>query len=261
MTPSWNCDHLRRPRIRTTYHPSSVARDILDKMLAQIPNHPPPSYLDRDPDVVSLRSAAPSYTSSIPPAYTQASTAAAASAATVASASHQHQQRRLAAYTSLIPPGSSAADVATAGADPIPAHHHAYTVASWPSLSNQSQSRAYLNVAARRARRAQEQAAGTDVRRAVRLLEGCSLSGSGSSSSAGGSGGSGSATPAEEAALHTESRAWDFFTAQISDWDRREVSWRAFRARHQSVVNGGRGGRPKDKGKPRARWGLYGRLG
>lgn len=232
-------------------------------MLAQIPNHPPPSYLDRDPDVVSLRSAAPSYTSSIPPTYTQASTAAAASADTVASASHQHQhqqRRRLAAYTSLIPPGSSAADVATAGADPIPAHHHAYTVASWPSLSNQSQSRAYLNVAARRARRAQEQAAGTDVRRVVRLLEDYSLGGS-SSSSAGDSGESDPATPAEEAALHTESRAWDFFTAQISDWDRREVSWRAFRARHQSVLNGGRGGHPKDKGKPRVRWGLYGRLG
>jgi hypothetical protein len=181
--------------------------------MPQIPDHPPPSYLDQDPDIVSLRSAAPSYTSSVPPTYTPRT------------------------YTSLIPPSASTATF------PIPTHH-TYNVASWPSLSNQSQSQAYLNVAARRARRAAEEA---EVREVRRVLGGES-SGGGSSSAAG---------AAEGEALEEESRAWDFFTRQISDWEQREVSWKAFRASHERARSGKKG---KGKGK-KGIWGLYGRLG
>jgi len=185
------------------------------------PDHTPPSYLDRDTDLVSLRSAAPSYTSSLPPAYAPRT------------------------YTSLIPANNNSRP------DLIPAHH-AYNVASWPSLSNQSQSRAYLNVAARRARRAQEDAQAEieadAVRRALRMGDGPDASASRVRPDA----------MVEETglgfedALRMESKSWDFFTAQMSDWEHRQVSWKAFKARHEK-------GKGKGKGKA-SRWGFYGRL-
>jgi hypothetical protein len=181
----------------------------------------PPSYVDRDVDVISLRSTAPSYTSSLPPVYTPRT------------------------YTSLIPPTSTP--------EPIPGHH-SFSVASWPSLSNQSQSRAYLNVAARRARRAQEEAQAEDVRRALRIGESNlanvteEAAGEGSSSGPGGF----------EEELRRESRAWDFFTAQISDWEQRQVSWKAFKAKYDRET-GKKQGKAKTKG--RRKWGFYGRLG
>ncbi|KAI5840914.1 hypothetical protein BZA05DRAFT_413728 [Tricharina praecox] len=204
----------------TTFHPHH-------------PEHAPPSYLDRDTDLVSLRSAAPSYTSSLPPTYSPRT------------------------YTSLIPAHMSSTP------ELIPAHH-AYNVASWPSLSNQSQSRAYLNVAARRARRAQEEAqAGIEadaVRRALRM-------GMGQGSAAGASRARLDAMLEEEGdavgfedALRMESRSWDFFTAQMSDWEHRQVSWKAFKARHEKGSGSANGKGKKGKGKA-SRWGFYGRLG
>jgi len=173
----------------------------------------PPPY--RDTDVASLRSAAPSYTSSLPPTYTP---------------------RR---YSSLLPPAAGGPSTSTPSLMPA---HHTYTVASWPSLSNQSQSRAFLNVAARRARRAQEEEAGVvrhdpspppppppPARRPETREE-------------------------TEAALRMESRSWDFFTAQMTDWQKRQVSWNAFKARYESRKNA----RKAAKGR---RWGFYGRLG
>ncbi|KAA8910586.1 hypothetical protein FN846DRAFT_888266 [Sphaerosporella brunnea] len=198
----------------------------------------PPSYIDRDTDVASLRSAAPSYTSSLPPTYTP---------------------RAARTYTSLIPPSPVP--------DPIPVHH-SFSVASWPSLSNQSQSRAYLNVAARRARRAQEAAQAEQhaetLRRALRLGGGASTTALGrlqeDDTGEGGSGSGGSGTgPAPsgfEEELRRESRAWDFFTAQINDWEQRQVSWQAFKARYERA-----NGKKKSKGKGRSRWGFYGRFG
>ncbi|KAI5812025.1 hypothetical protein BZA77DRAFT_286923 [Pyronema omphalodes] len=175
------------------------------------PDYPPPSYLDIDPDLVSLRSAAPSYTSSIPPMYTPRRT-----------------------YTSLIPPSSQPSPVPT---------HHAFNVASWPSLTNQGQSRAYLNVAARRARRAMEEAEAEVGPSTISLAL---------------------QEEAQEVdvhqdfdtALRMESRAWDFFTKQMHDWEQREVSWKAFKAKHERALGKAKG---KGKGK-KIRWGFYGRL-
>jgi hypothetical protein len=196
----------------------------------------PPSYIPRDsldPDDVSLHSVAPSYTSSLPPTYTAPTAVAAAAAAAVAAPRH--------AYTSLIPSTCSP-----------PASHHAYNVASWPSLSNHSQSRAYLNVAARRAQRAQEAEREEEVRRALRISTQF-FSGEGGSSS--GAPAAGMDSEDREAALNMEGRAWDFFTTQISDWEQREVSWRSFQERV------GAGSAQRKKKKKAGRWGLYGRLG
>ncbi|KAI5792631.1 hypothetical protein FPQ18DRAFT_258725 [Pyronema domesticum] len=177
------------------------------------PDHPPPSYLDIDPDLISLRSAAPSYTSSIPPMYTPRRT-----------------------YTSLIPPSSQPS--------PIPTHH-AFNVASWPSLTNQGQSRAYLNVAARRARRAMEEAEAE-----VGALMGASTISLGLQEEVQ----EVDVHQDFDTALRMESRAWDFFTKQMNDWEQREVSWKAFKAKHERALGKGKG-----KGK-KIRWGFYGRL-
>jgi hypothetical protein len=59
-----------------------------------------------------------------------------------------------------------------------------------------------------------------------------------------------------DTALRMESRAWDFFTKQMNDWEQREVSWKAFKAKHERALGKGKG---KSKGK-KIRWGLYGRL-
>ena len=192
--------------------------------MISIPDHPPPSYIDRDIDLLSLRSAAPSYTSSIPPKYTPR-------------------------YRSLITDG-------TARPAPTPTHD-AYNVASWSSMSNQSQSRAYLNVAARRARLAQEAAQTDDaMRRVLRIVETATPPPPPSQAT-----GSTTLVPRSyvdlgmEEALRHESRAWDFFTAQIHDWEQREINWKAFKAKHHTKKkNGG-------KTKVRSRWGFYGRLG
>ncbi|KAI5777736.1 hypothetical protein EDC01DRAFT_385990 [Geopyxis carbonaria] len=194
----------------------------------------PPAYID--PDLISIRSAAPSYTSSVPPTYT-----ASLPAGPVSPPLPPQRQ-----YSSLIPPS------------PIPSHHQ-FNVASWPSLSNHSQSRAYLNVAARRARRAadqQERIQHEDILRRAAALQiperddeddepqpqrEAAVAGP-------------SRNRNSEDALRAEQRSWDFFHAQITDWEHREVSWRAFKEKHENQ-------RKRSKGKGRMRWSLYGRFG
>lgn len=201
--------------------------------IASISDLPPPYYLERDPDHISLRSAAPSYTSSVPPSYTP-----------LAGPNVRTSSRTNMIYSSLIPSGLS----------PTPAHY-AYNVASWPSLSNHSQSRAYLNVAARRAQRERDDEA---IRRALSSTSSIAIARTLTSSESTHSTGTEQRLTGRDEALRMEGRAWDFFTTQISDWDHRQASWRAFKARCEL---GGSSVRHKKKGRKSLRLGFYGRLG
>lgn len=158
----------------------------------------PPSYhRPYDAETTSLHSTAPSYTSSLPPTYTPLPPAT---------------QK----YTSLLPSSS-------------------YTqIHSWPSLQLQSQ--AYMNVAARRARREQEARDTAAVERVlgvqrmgvlaerVEEVEGVAAGGGD-----------------EERALREERRAWDFWYGAVNK-------------KSAGVVRRERRGRW-------GRWGFYGRLG
>lgn len=103
-----------------------------------------------------------------------------------------------------------------------------------------------MNVAARRARRAEEAEEQERIRNALQRAE-----------AAEGSESARQNTDVQrqrrreelDAAMVADARAWDFFQRQVQDWEQRNISWRAFKERHE--------GRRKKKG----RWSLYGRFG
>lgn len=218
-----------------------------------------PAYTD--PDLETIRSACPSYTSSKAPSYHSAVLPAGPVQLPPATPSSTNSQR----YTSLLAPSLTS--------------HHQFNVASWPSLQNPGHSRAYLNVAARRARRAEmEEQIEADARVIRRVLMGSSSSSSlgrlrevdepaaGASTNSppsvntteqwlmGSDGmGSGGRESRWEDPLVTEQKAWNFFTSQINDWEQREASWALFREKHQKRKN-----KVKAFGR---RFGVYGRFG
>jgi len=57
-------------------------------------------------------------------------------------------------------------------------------------------------------------------------------------------------------AMVEDARAWDFFQAQVQDWESRRVSWEAFTRRVA-----GTGGKKNGSRRMRGMWSIYGRFG